>query len=142
MIKGGGGALLREKVLAQTSRRNVIIVDESELSATASERLGPCRSRWFRSRERWRSDFLKSLGAEVSPEIQRRAGRSPRTRATYFLDARFGPMPEPGLIAARLNGAGGVVEHGLFLGLARRIVAAARRRPAFETSCMMTHSKT
>jgi len=45
LIKGGGGALLREKVLAQATRRNIIIVDESKL-APGWGRNGPCRSRW------------------------------------------------------------------------------------------------
>ena len=123
LIKGGGGALLREKVLAQATRRNVIIVDESKLSP----RLG---TKWAlpvevvpfarASEER----FLASIGAAVT--LRSKDGRPVATdQGNLLLDANFGPMAEPQLVADRLNGRAGIVEHGLFIGLAHDIIVAA-----------------
>jgi ribose 5-phosphate isomerase A len=122
LIKGGGGALLREKVLAQATRRNVIIVDESKLSP----RLG---TKWAlpievisfarASEER----FLASIGAAVT--LRSKDGRPVATdQGNLLLDANFGPMEEPQLIADLLNGRAGIVEHGLFIGLAHDIILA------------------
>ena len=134
LIKGGGGALLREKVLAQATRRNVIIVDESKLAP----RLG---TKWALpvevvpfarpSEER----FLASMGAAVT--LRSRDGRPVTTdQGNLLLDAAFGPMEAPAAIAERLNGRAGIVEHGLFLGLAHDVIVAGQagirhlKRPA------------
>lgn len=122
LIKGGGGALLREKVLAQASRRNIIIVDASKLS----ERLG---TRWAlpvevvpfaRAAE---ERFLASLGAAVA--LRTRNSIPVLTdQGNLLLDARFGPITEPGRLAAQLSGRAGIVEHGLFVGLAHEVFVA------------------
>jgi ribose 5-phosphate isomerase A len=122
LIKGGGGALLREKVLAQASRRNLIIVDASKLS----ERLG---TRWAlpvevvpfaRAAE---ERFLASLGAAVA--LRTRNSIPVLTdQGNLLLDARFGPITEPGRLAAQLSGRAGIVEHGLFVGLAHEVFVA------------------
>jgi ribose 5-phosphate isomerase A len=122
LIKGGGGALLREKVLAQATRRNVIIVDESKLAP----RLG---TKWALpvevvpfarpSEER----FLASMGAAVT--LRSKDGRPVTTdQGNLLLDAAFGPMENPAAIAEQLNGRAGIVEHGLFLGLTRDVIVA------------------
>jgi ribose 5-phosphate isomerase A len=124
LIKGGGGALLREKVLAQATRRNIIIVDESKLAP----RLG---TKWALpievvpfarpSEER----FLASMGAAVT--LRSRDGRPVTTdQGNLLLDAAFGPMENPAAIAEQLNGRAGIVEHGLFLGLTRDVIVAGR----------------
>jgi len=124
LIKGGGGALLREKVLAQATRRNVIIVDESKLAP----RLG---TKWALpvevvpfarpSEER----FIASMGAAVT--LRSRDGRPVATdQGNLLLDAAFGPMENPAAIAEQLNGRAGIVEHGLFLGLARDVIVAGK----------------
>jgi ribose 5-phosphate isomerase A len=124
LIKGGGGALLREKVLAQATRRNVIIVDESKLAP----RLG---TKWALpievvpfarpSEER----FIASMGAVVT--LRSRDGRPVTTdQGNLLLDAAFGPMENPAAIAEQLNGRAGIVEHGLFLGLTRDVIVAGR----------------
>ena len=124
LIKGGGGALLREKVLAQATRRNVIIVDESKLAP----RLG---TKWALpievvpfarpSEER----FLASMGAAVT--LRSKDGRPVTTdQGNLLLDAAFGPMENPAAIAEQLNGRAGIVEHGLFLGLTRDVIVAGR----------------
>jgi ribose 5-phosphate isomerase A len=122
LIKGGGGALLREKVLAQASRCNIIIVDESKLS----DRLG---TRWALPVEvvpfarAVEEQFLKSLGATVA--LRTRNGRTVATdQGNLLLDARFGPMGDPGRLAGQLSGRAGIVEHGLFVGLAHELFVA------------------
>lgn len=122
LIKGGGGALLREKVLAQASRCNIIIVDESKLS----ERLG---TKWALPVEvvpfarAVEEHFLKSIGATVA--LRTRNGQAVATdQGNLLLDARFGPMDDPGRLADLLGGRAGIVEHGLFVGLAHELFVA------------------
>jgi ribose 5-phosphate isomerase A len=125
LIKGGGGALLREKVLAQASRQNIIIVDETKISP----RLG---TKWAVPIEvipfarMTEEKFLIALGANVT--VRRTADGSPyRTdQQNIILDANFGPMNDPREIAARLNERAGIVEHGLFLSLATEVIIAAQ----------------
>ncbi len=123
LIKGGGGALTREKIVAQASQREIIVVDRSKLS----EQLGsgyavPVEVLPFG----WGSQvaFLSSLGAEVI----RRAGPDGNPFATdqsnWILDCDFGPIPDPHGLAARIERRSGIVEHGLFLGLATDVIVA------------------
>ncbi len=123
LIKGGGGALLREKVVAQASRRVAIIVDAAKLSP----RLG---THWALPVEvlpfGWRSQalFLESLGARVT--LRRDAGGEPfRTdQGNFVLDCGFGPIAHPEALAERLGARAGIMAHGLFLGLATDLVVA------------------
>ena len=125
LIKGGGGALLREKVLAQASRKNIIIVDDSKLTP----KLG---SNWALPVEvvpfAWKAEelFLNALGASVSVRTLN-DGRSFRTdQGNLILDAFFGPMADPKKMALILNERAGIVEHGLFLGLASDVIVAGK----------------
>jgi len=116
LIKGAGGALLREKIVAQASRREVIVVDESKLSP----RLGTRRSLPVEVLPfAWRSQarFLEQLGADVA--VRRRADRAEyRTdQGDLILDCFFGPIEDPRALAHELEERAGIVEHGLFLGL-------------------------
>jgi ribose 5-phosphate isomerase A len=123
LIKGGGGALFHEKIVAQASRREVIVVDETKLSP----RLG---TRWAVPVEvvsfAWQSQahFLQSLGARVTP----RRGADGRLVTTdegnWILDCAFGPIDAPGELAARLDARTGIVAHGLFIGLATDVIVA------------------
>jgi ribose 5-phosphate isomerase A len=124
LIKGGGGALLREKIVAQASRREVIVIDESKLSP----RLG---TNWAVPVEivpfGWSSTarYLESIGAV--PKLRTNADGTPyRTdQDNLILDCTFGPMANPSEIAAKIKARAGVVEHGLFLGLATEIIVAS-----------------
>ena len=123
LIKGGGGALLHEKIVAQASRREVIIVDDAKLSP----RLG---TQWAVPVEvvafLWQSQarFLSDLGARVT----RRSGPDGQPFTTdegnLILDCAFGPIAAPADLAARLDGRTGIVEHGLFLHLATDVIVA------------------
>jgi len=123
LIKGGGGALLREKVVAQASRRVVIVVDAAKLSPQLGTRQAlPVEVLPFG----WRSQalFLESLGARVTP--RRDAAGEPflTDQGNLVLDCHFGPIDAPAALAARLDARAGVVGHGLFLGLATDLVVA------------------
>ena len=117
LVKGGGGALLREKIVAQASRREIIVVDESKLSP----RLG---TRWALPVEvvplgwRLQARFLESLGARVTR-------RDTLTdQGNYILDCAFGPIAQATDLAEALASRAGIVEHGLFLGLATDLIVA------------------
>lgn len=123
VIKGGGGALLREKIVAQASRREIIIVDEGKLSP----RLG---TKWALPVEvipfGWRThlDFFAELGATVSVRSGERNVWFRTDSGNLILDCNFGPMADPEGLAAALKGRAGIVEHGLFIGLVSRVVVA------------------
>ncbi len=124
LIKGGGGALLREKVVAQASRQNIIIVDESKLS--------PCLgSRWALPVEvipfaaKTEENFLKSLGASVTLRTGEKGQPYKTDQNNFIFDANFGEMSNPNALAVKLNERAGIVEHGLFLGLANEVIVAA-----------------
>jgi ribose 5-phosphate isomerase A len=126
LIKGGGGALLREKIVAQASRREIIVVDSGKLSST----LG---TQWPVPIEvvpfGWRTQlaYLESLGGE--PILRRGADGTPfRTdQGNLILDCNFGPIADPESLAAQLDARVGIIEYGLFLGLATDIVVADTR---------------
>jgi ribose 5-phosphate isomerase A len=123
LIKGGGGALLREKVLAQATRRNIIIVDESKLVpklgtgwALPIEVIPFARDSAAR--------FIESLGASVTLRRTEGGAEFLTDQKNIILDADFGPIADAAFVAARLNERAGIVEHGLFLGLAADVVVA------------------
>ena len=125
LIKGGGGALLREKVVAQASRQNIIIVDESKLSPHLGTRWAlPVEVIPFAAKTE--ENFLKSQGATVSLRLDD-LGRPYHTdQNNFILDANFGEIEDPESLAARLNERAGIVEHGLFLSLASDVIVAAK----------------
>jgi ribose 5-phosphate isomerase A len=124
LIKGGGGALLREKLVAQATAREIIVVDESKLSP----RLGtlhvlPIEVLPFG----WRSQacFLQSLGARFIVR-QTADGKEYRTdQGNMILDCDFGPIANPAELAIKLEARAGIVEHGLFLNLAHSVVVSS-----------------
>lgn len=123
LIKGGGGALLREKIVAQASRREVIVADEGKLSPALGTRCAlPVEVVPFGWRTQVR--FLESLGAEVA--LRRVPGGDPfqTDHGNWILDCRFGPIPDPRALARDLDGRAGIVAHGLFLDLATDLVVA------------------
>lgn len=123
LIKGGGGALLREKIVAQASRRLVIVVDAGKLSP----RLG---TRWAVPVEvlpfGWRSQalFLEGLGARVTRRDGRDGAPYRTDQGNFILDCAFGPIARPAELATKLEARAGIVEHGLFIGLASELIVA------------------
>ena len=123
LIKGGGGALLREKVVAQASRQNIIIVDDSKLSAHLGTKWAlPVEVIPFAGKTE--ASFLKSLGASVSIRSRGDGEYYKTDQNNLILDADFGPITDLAKLAAQLNGRAGIVEHGLFLELASDVIVA------------------
>jgi ribose 5-phosphate isomerase A len=123
LIKGGGGALLREKMVAQASRREMIVVDGSKRSPALGTRWPvPVEVVSFG----WQAQviYLEWLGAKAT--LRREEDGTPFTtdQGNLILDCDFGPISDPHHLAVRLNERAGVVEHGLFLGLATDVIVA------------------
>ncbi len=124
LIKGGGGALLIEKIIAQASRRNIIIVDESKLSPQLGTKWAlPIEVVPFAHRAE--QIFLESIGGAASLRVNANATPFLTNQNNYILDTNFGPIPDPGGLVARLNERAGIIEHGLFLELATDVIVAA-----------------
>lgn len=124
LIKGGGGALLREKIVAQASRREIIIVDESKLSPSLGTHW-PVPVEVIPFGWRTQAAHLESLGAQV----RLRMGASHdlpfiTDQGNLILDCGLGPIEDPAGLGARLDTRAGVVAHGLFLGLATEVIVA------------------
>lgn len=123
LIKGGGGALLREKIVAQASRREIIIVDESKISpALGTHWAVPVEVIPFG----WRTQvvYLEHLGAQPRLRLSPDGAPYVTDQGNYILDSDFGPIPDPYALAARLDARTGIVCHGLFLGIAEEVLVA------------------
>jgi ribose 5-phosphate isomerase A len=126
VIKGGGGALLREKIVAQASQREIIVVDDSKLSPALGTRWAvPVEVTPFG----WRSQaaFLESLGAEIEVRESDSDTFFKTDQGNLILDCYFGPIADPIRLAARMDARSGIVEHGLFLGLVTDVIVADRQ---------------
>jgi ribose 5-phosphate isomerase A len=125
LIKGGGGALLREKIAAQASRRVTIVVDDNKLSPRLGTRHSlPLEVLPFG----WLSQFryIESLGAKVEARLNPDGSPFITDSGNMILDCDFGPIANPLELAAELSLRAGIVEHGLFLGLAKEAIVAGR----------------
>ncbi len=125
LIKGGGGALLREKIVAQNSRRVVIVCDDSKLSPTlGTRRAVPLEVLSFG----WRSQlrFFESKGARVAVRQSGSGSLFVTDSGNMILDCNFGPIARPAELAVSLSARAGIVGHGLFLSLATDIIISGR----------------
>jgi len=125
LIKGHGGALLREKIVAAASERMVVVADETKLV----ERLGSLVSVpvevvkfGWQATER----ALHDLGA--NPSLRLGADKKPYVTdgGNYIMDCAFGAMEKPKEVAHHLDHVIGAVEHGLFLGFTREVFVGGR----------------
>ena len=126
LVKGGGGALLREKIVAAASRRMIVIADSDKRVDHLGRfplpievvpfGLGSTRLKVERAAE----------GTGARGEIRLRTDPAGETILTdgghFILDCHFGLIPDPDRLAAVLGDIPGVVEHGLFIGLASAVV--------------------
>jgi len=137
MIKGGGGALLREKVVARMSRREVIVVDRGKVVERLGRRfLLPVEvvpfARSYVVRE------LAGLGGEAILRLAEQGVPYRTDNGNEIVDVRFEDgIADPAGVEERLARIAGVVESGLFVGLAHALVvgdddgtAEVRERPA------------
>jgi ribose 5-phosphate isomerase A len=125
LIKGGGGALLREKIVAQASSQVIIVADDSKLSPRlGTHHVLPVEVLAFG----WRSQFryLVSLKAQVKVRHNADGSLFITDSGNMILDCSFGPVVNPVELASALNRRAGIVAHGLFLGLATDVIIAGR----------------
>ena len=125
LIKGLGGALLREKIVAAASRRLVIVADESKRVAQLATR-APVPVEVIPFARRPVAGYLASLGGRVV--ARQRNGRPFITdEGNIILDCHFAGLTNPREMAQLIRTQPGVVEHGLFLGMATEAVIAGER---------------
>ncbi len=123
LIKGGGGAHLREKIVAQASTRLVIVVDEAKLVPALGTGF-PIPVEVVPMALRPEQGFLEALGARVVVRTTSTGERFVTDEGNHILDADFGPLPEPVVLLDALHSRAGVVEVGLFLDMASCVVVA------------------
>lgn len=116
LLKGGGGALLKEKIVAVKSRRLVIIADASKLVP----RLGKFKLPVAVVPDA-AGHVLKELAGKGAVRMQQGAPFI-TDEGNYIIDADFGLIADPAGLDRQLNNIVGVVEHGLFIGLASRVI--------------------
>ena len=127
LIKGGGGALLREKIVASSSRRMVAIADSTKRVARLGRFPLPVEVVPFglASTRRRVERAAASVGLGGAIELRRRDGAIFVTDGGhYILDCAFGAIPDPDALNQALAAVCGVVEHGLFIGMATTAIFA------------------
>jgi ribose 5-phosphate isomerase A len=128
LIKGGGGALLREKIVASASTRLVVIADESKWVPMLGRFPLPVEVVQFGLAATRRAVEAASADAGAAgPALLRRTndGHAFVTdEGHWVLDVALERIPDPSALADRLAAIAGVVEHGLFVGLAQTVVLA------------------
>jgi ribose 5-phosphate isomerase A len=116
LIKGGGGALLREKIVASATRQMIVVADASK----QVQKLGkfPLPVEVIRFAQALVAKRISAMGAEV--ELRRDAAGNVylTDENNHILDCRFGEIQDPDRLARELSEMPGVVEHGLFIGVA------------------------
>ena len=128
LIKGGGGALLREKIVAAASARMIVIADRSKWVATLGSFPLPIEVAPF-GLEATRRAIEKAIAAIQRPgPMIVRQGKDGHAFVTdgghWIIDAALGSIPDPKALAHALSGIPGVMEHGLFIGLAKTAILA------------------
>ena len=132
LIKGGGGALLREKIVAAASDRMIVIADDTKWVPKLGRFPLPIEVVPFglgATRRAIESVFAQcGLSGEMTIRQDKSGGKDGHAFVTdgshWILDAKLGTITDAPRLAALLGGIPGVVEHGLFIGLARTIVLA------------------
>ncbi|MEW6598015.1 MAG: ribose-5-phosphate isomerase RpiA [Pseudomonadota bacterium] len=129
LIKGGGGALLREKLVWEAAKRCVVIADASKKVARLGAFALPVEVVSFghTTTAGRLSGLLKDLGYVVEPKLRlNRTGAPFETdNGGLIYDLALGAIEDAEFLASALKGITGVVEHGLFIGLAQEALIAA-----------------
>jgi len=131
LIKGGGGALLREKIIAHNSRHYVVIVDPSKMVDILGESFDlpvEILSLW---QEGIRGQVEK-LGCEAQIRLEK-GSLYETDNGNNILDCDFGEIKNPKELSKRLNSIPGVIENGLFLDISDKIIIGNEK--GFEEKC-------
>lgn len=128
LIKGGGGALVREKIVAMASKRMIVIADSSKSVAVLGKFPLPVEVNVFGFEATRRMILAAANACGCDGEVRLR--KTPGGQAFvsdnghYIVDCFFGAIPRPEDLADRLKAIPGVVEHGLFIGIAKAVISA------------------
>lgn len=128
LVKGGGGALLREKIVAAASKRVVVIADETKWVETLGAFPLPVEvTRFgFALTAQRIKEALQVAGCDGAEAVLRVSGKANEPVITdggnYIIDAHAKRIPDATALAAALQQIAGVVEHGLFIGLAHVVI--------------------
>lgn len=124
LTKGLGGALLREKIVARAAKRFVVIVDGTKPVDHLGER-APIPVEVVSFGWECAADYLAQAGAKGVTLRRDRAGEVFLSdNGNVILDCAFGPIGDPAALAARIDTITGVVEHGMFIGMADEVLVA------------------
>ena len=129
LVKGGGGALLREKIVACASKRMVVIADDTKVVQTLGKFPLPVEVVQFGLAATKAMLEARATELGLSGEIALRTGADGHPFTTdngnFILDCKFGAIPQPEALSACLNTIPGVVDNGLFLGIATAAIVAS-----------------
>jgi len=122
LIKGGGGALLREKIVASATGQLVIVVDATKKVPVLGK--FPLPVEVIKFAQALVKKKIEALGAAV--ELRRDKDGKPflTDENNHILDCRFGQIPDADRLARQLSDMPGIVEHGLFIGMAGVVLVA------------------
>jgi len=124
LIKGLGGALVREKIVAAATRHEVIVVDDSKLVDHLGQK-APLPVEIVRFA--WESTVRRLGRFGCEPRVRMKGGIAFITdNGNMIADCRFPRIDDPAELEARINLVPGVVDNGLFVGLAHRVVVASK----------------
>jgi ribose 5-phosphate isomerase A len=112
-IKGAGGALLREKIVATAARRMICVVDEAKPVERLGTRPLPVEALPFARNFVMRS--VESLGAQAVLRRNEAGAPVPSDQGNLLIDCHFAHLPDPAALAAQLEVIPGILGHGLFL---------------------------
>jgi ribose 5-phosphate isomerase A len=116
LIKGGGGAMLREKIVASATKQLVIVADASKQVPVLGK--FPLPVEVIRFAQAVIKKRIEALGANVSVRTAADGQPFVTDENHHILDCRFGEIRDPDSLARELNAMPGLVEHGLFIGMA------------------------
>jgi ribose 5-phosphate isomerase A len=119
LIKGGGGAEVREKVVAAAAARFVVVIDSTKLTAQLR---GPVPVEILPFGAGATLAALEECGAPFELRRDAEGGQRLSDSGNWLADGRFGAIPDPEGLAQRLDAVPGLVGHGLFLGMADRVL--------------------
>lgn len=122
LIKGGGGAMLREKIVASASKQFVVVTDSSKQVPMLGKFPVPVEVIAFA--EPLIAKKVSDLGAKVVRRLDKSGKAYVTDEGHHILDCHFGKIPDPGNLARNLSEMPGIVEHGLFVGMASVVVMA------------------
>ncbi|HMD71120.1 MAG TPA: ribose-5-phosphate isomerase RpiA [Bryobacteraceae bacterium] len=122
LVKGLGGALLREKLVAAATERLVIVADESKLVVRLAANSRPLPVEVVAFAWQTTAKRLESLGAQTTLRLGEDGRPLVTDQGNYTLDCRFRSVPPARELQSRLDSTVGVVEHGLFLGMTSQVM--------------------